>query len=39
MPATNKAKNPSGIEIEFEEATHIYKSIINDIEIKYTSGT
>lgn len=39
MPATSKAKNPTGIEIEFEEATHIYRSLIDGIEIRYTSGT
>ena len=39
MPGTSKAKHPSGVEITFEEATHIYSSIIDGREIRYTSGT
>lgn len=39
MPATSKAKHPKGWEIEFEEASHIYRSLINGREIIYTSGT
>ena len=39
MPGTSKAKHPKGYEIEFFEETHLYKSIINGREIKYTSGT
>ena len=39
MPGTSKAKNPKGIEIEFEEATHIYSSLVNGKTLTYTSGT
>lgn len=39
MPRTSKAKHPRGYEIEFFEDSHIYRSIINGKEIKYTSGT
>ena len=39
MPGTSKAKSPCGIEIEFEEATHIYRSLINGLEVRYVSGT
>lgn len=39
MPGTSKAKHPRGYEIEFFEDSHIYRSIINGKEIKYTSGT
>lgn len=39
MPGTSKAKHPRGVEIEFFEDTHIYRSLINGREIKYTSGT
>ncbi len=39
MPGTSKAKHPRGYQIEFEERTHKYSSIINGQEISYTSGT
>ena len=39
MPGTSKAKNPSGLIVEFDEVTHIYKSIIHGHEVQYTSGT
>jgi len=39
MPATNKAKNPRGVEITFTEANHKYLSISNGKEISYVSGT
>ena len=39
MPGTSRTKNPRGVEIEFEEATHIYRSIIEGTEIRYVSGT
>lgn len=39
MPGTSKATNPTGIEVEFNEATHIYKSLIDGRELQYTSGT
>ena len=39
MPSTSKATNPHGIEVTFDEKSHIYSSIINGKEIKYSSGT
>lgn len=39
MPGSSKAKHPRGHEIEFFEDSHVYKSIIDGKEIKYTSGT
>ena len=39
MPGTSRAKNPRGVTIEFEEASHIYKSLIDGLEVKYVSGT
>lgn len=39
MPGCSKAKNPRGIEIIFTEEDHKYKSIINNKEIEYISGT
>ena len=39
MPGSCTAKNPRGIEVEFEEASHIYRTLKNDKEIKYISGT
>lgn len=39
MPGTSKARNPSGIEVEFNEETHIYKSLIDGKALQYTSGT
>lgn len=39
MPGSSRAKHPSGYEIEFFEDSHIYKSVIGGVEIKYTSGT
>ena len=39
MPSCSKAKNPRGINITFTEADHIYKSLIDGVELKYTSGT
>ncbi len=39
MPGTSKAVNPAGVEIEFDEATHIYRSLVGGREIIYTSGT
>ena len=39
MPGTSKAVNPDGVEIEFDEATHIYRSLVGGREIVYTSGT
>lgn len=39
MPGSCIAKNPRGIEVEFEEASHIYRTIKNDKEIRYISGT
>lgn len=39
MPAASTAKNPSGVEILFQEDTHSYTSIINGTEIRYVSGT
>lgn len=39
MPSCSKAKHPSGVEIEFEEESHRYSSVLNGREIEYTSGT
>jgi ATP-dependent exoDNAse (exonuclease V) beta subunit len=39
MPSCNKARNPHGIEIKFEEESHRYSSIIDGKEITYVSGT
>ena len=36
MPGTSKAKNPRGVEVEFEEASHIYSTIKNGKETKKT---
>ncbi|MDO4367036.1 MAG: hypothetical protein Q4D70_09590, partial [bacterium] len=29
MPGTSRARNPRGYEIEFDEATHAYTSLVN----------
>lgn len=39
MPSCQKDKNPSGIEILFEEDTHKYSSVIDDKVVEYVSGT
>ena len=39
MPSCSVAKNPSGIEIVFNEADHSYISNINGKQLKYISGT
>lgn len=39
MPSCSKAKNPRGIEIVFTENDHKYRSVINNKEISYISGT
>lgn len=39
MPSCSTDTNPKGIKIVFTEDDHKYRSIINDIEIVYTSGT
>lgn len=39
MPGSSKARNPSGMEIEFFEDTHKYQSTINGTLVSYVSGT
>lgn len=39
MPSTSTATNPLGINIEFNEELHLYKSNVNNKEIIYTSVT
>lgn len=39
MPGTSRARNPRGVEIEFEEETHCYSSAVAGREIEYVSGT
>lgn len=39
MPSCNKAKNPRGIEIIFTESDHKYRSVIDNKELIYVSGT
>lgn len=39
MPSCSRQKNPRGVEILFEEATHKYSSIIDGKELSYISGT
>lgn len=39
MPGTSRAKHPSGVEIEFEERTHKYTSLIDNQLVTYVSGT
>ena len=39
MPGCSTAKNPSGVEITFQEDNHEYFSIINGKKLNYVSGT
>lgn len=39
MPGTSRATNPKGVQITFDEQSHIYSSIVNGLQVKYTSGT
>lgn len=39
MPSCSEAENPFGINIVFNESNHSYKSIIDNKEINYISGT
>lgn len=39
MPGTSRATNPKGVQITFDEQSHIYSSVVNGLQVKYTSGT